>query len=374
MDNSLVENKNIRAKPPGKAYLYFPKGNEIIEINHNNIKHSIRKVFDIAEENYTDFEREQLLVFRHEYESYSQKNNITIPSHIKTCDILRFLQATSYNIDKSLDLIKQYVIWYSGFFPMKITNKTLELLNSGFIYGHGRDNRYRPIFVISAETYMRLRKDYRYEEWLTAVIYFIEYIVNNMLIPGQIEDWTIIADLNNVSIMSIPSELINMFGVLQSNYRCRLNKIYILNMSTVLNFLWNIVKNWINPTTFNKIRFVKHYNEIKETINPEQIEKKYGGLAEDKKDNYFPPTIPSDNFLLLNEREEDILIPEDEYKVLVNSGKLTTVSPAFKSDARSVYSVAYTVNQPNFTIVKCESNINLIQLNLYTRVLFLSMN
>ena len=130
-----------------------------------------------------------------------------------------------------------------------------------------------------------------------------------------------------------------------------------MHMSSVLNFLWNIVKNWINPTTFSKIRFIKEYSEISETVNPNQIERKYGGLAEDKIDNYFPPTIPSDYYILSTEKEEDILINEEEYKRLVNSGKLTTVSPYFKFDAKSVYSIAYTVG-PNFTVVKNDSNTN----------------
>jgi hypothetical protein len=352
MENSLVDEKNKRAKPPRNAYLYFPKGNDIIEINKNEIRHTIRKVFDLPEENYTEFEKEQLLIFRHEWEKFSKANKLSLPTEWKTCDILRFLQATCYNVDKSCNLIRDYVVWKNSFFPMKINDKIIELINSGFIYGHGRDSRYRPIFIIRAETYMTLRNSYRYEEWLTTVIYFMEYIVNNMLISGQIEDWTILADLKNVSIMSIPSELMNMFKVLQSNYRCRLNRIYILHMSTVLNFLWNIVKNWINPATFGKIKFVKNYNELRDTINPEQIEIKYGGNAENKLSNYFPPTIPSDNFILPYEKEENIHITEDEYKTLASDEKLVTISPFYQIDSKSVYSLANTLNQHNFTEVR----------------------
>jgi hypothetical protein len=127
-------------------------------------------------------------------------------------------------------------------------------------------------------------------------------------------------------------------------------------MSTVLNFLWNIVRNWINPATFGKIKFVKKPEDLLETINKEQIERMYGGLADDITNNYFPPTMPSDNYILPNEKEEDIHLTEDKYKELIDEGKLVTISPYFQNDSNSVYSVAYTLNQPNQNI-KNESNI-----------------
>ncbi len=55
MENSLIDEKNIRAKPPRQAYLFFPNGEDIIEIDNKIIKNSQRKVFDISEEQYLDF-------------------------------------------------------------------------------------------------------------------------------------------------------------------------------------------------------------------------------------------------------------------------------------------------------------------------------
>lgn len=36
------------------------------------------------------------------------------------------------------------------------------------------------------------------------VTYFLDYIVLNLFLPGQVENWIVMTDLNGVSMMGIP--------------------------------------------------------------------------------------------------------------------------------------------------------------------------
>ena len=34
--------------------------------------------------------------------------------------------------------------------------------------------------------------------------YFLEFVINNMLIPGQVENWVLIADMTGLNILTVP--------------------------------------------------------------------------------------------------------------------------------------------------------------------------
>ncbi len=217
--------------------------------------------------------------------------------------------------------------WRKTYFPFSITNKASEILNNGFIYVHGRDIYFRPIIVINARYYVNNMTKYTYDDWLCCVIYFMEYMIKNLLIPGQIENWNIITDLNGVSLLTFPSDMKKMMGVLSSNYRCRLYVNFILGMGSILNVLWKIVKAFLDETSVRKIRFIKkgEYKELFEFINEEQIEKKYGGKAQDINENFFPPIMPTNRYT----RNNEYIINEIEYENYIKQGKLTTISPYY---------------------------------------------
>jgi len=51
--------RHIKARPPKEAYLYFPKGKGIVEIDNKNPFKTLRRVFEY-EKNYTSFELEKI--------------------------------------------------------------------------------------------------------------------------------------------------------------------------------------------------------------------------------------------------------------------------------------------------------------------------
>jgi hypothetical protein len=113
--------------------------------------------------------------------------------------------------------------------PKQITFKAMEILNSWFLYIHGRDSRFRPIIVLVIKYLFKYFSRYSYCDWETAVIYLLEYTLKHLLIPGQIESWNIMCDLSGISIVFPPNEFKPIINLFFENYKCRLNKMWIVN-------------------------------------------------------------------------------------------------------------------------------------------------
>ena len=59
----------------------------------------------------------------------------------------------------------------------------------------------------------------------------VEYALSNILLPGQIESWNIIFDLNNFGIFEMPLSKIQDVAVyLIKNYKCRLFKCFVVSI------------------------------------------------------------------------------------------------------------------------------------------------
>jgi hypothetical protein len=151
-------------------------------------------------------------------------------------------------------------------------------------------------------------------------------MIQNLVIPGQVENWNLITNLGKLSIMSIPEKMKKLMNVLTSNYRCRLYVNFIFGMSTFLKFVWNIVKGMLDEYTVKKLRFVDFakLDEVFEFIHPSQVEQRFGGTAMNVQPGYFfPPNFPSSQYQLNGVNVKDVIISEEEYKERVKNNQVT---------------------------------------------------
>lgn len=339
----LVE-RHENCKPNKQAYFFFPKDDELMDFEYKNQKNCRRKIFEIKGDNrLTEFEKIRLDSLYQEIKNYNSKNTnsqLNIDG-LKESDILRFLQSTSFDFSETIRLLKEHVEWKKTHYPLKVNKNVEQILNKGVIYIHGRDNHFRPIIVLNAQKYMEYCKKYTYNDFVLSIIYLIDYMIQNILIPGQVEQWITIADLRNTSILTMPSDLRKLFYVLQFHYRARLHALYVVGMSPILNALWTIIRNLIDSHTNRKIKFIKDKNkdEIFEYINREQIEEKYGGFAPNvtEVDGFFPPIMPSSNYLKDFDDKEDMLVSEEKYKEKYENGQLTILTPFYEEIYSSYY-------------------------------------
>jgi glutaredoxin len=310
-------NRHKLAKCPKDAYLFFHNQNDVIEFDPKNLQKITRRIFEGGQE-YNSYEKQMLNELFSQMEKFnknSKKRKISKPNYWEDHDTLRFLQAAAYNSEKAIDILIEHFEWRCLNLPAEINNKAMQILNTGFLYIHGRDHKFRPVIHIKPSVITKYQKFFDFNDWNLATIYLLEYAINNLFLPGQIENWVIICDLKDCSVTSLPNDFKKILGILQNNYRCRLFRMFIINVGSFFNMMWGMIKKIIDSNTEKKIKILKsgNFKEIFEIINPSQIEVKYNGTSEDINSYFFPPIFPSSKYLLESEKEELILLSEKEY-------------------------------------------------------------
>lgn len=67
-----------------------------------------------------------------------------------------------------------------------------------------------------------------------------------MFLPGQVENWVVIVDMQGMGATDLPREELKRVGaVLGSHYRARLGRCWVLNSSFGTKAIWNFVKLFI---------------------------------------------------------------------------------------------------------------------------------
>lgn len=327
--------RHLDAKPNYEVFLYFPNQKEEIKFDPKEPTKTVRMIFE-GGVTFNQYETKKLKELSAEIEKLSETKKFRQFIYPKDWDeskSLRFLQATGYKLDKTIEMLLNHFEWRSKNIPPHITENAMKILNSGFIYIHGRDNHFRPVMVLRCSEFMKNRKIFCFEDWEKAVIFFMEYSINELLLPGQIENWVSICDINQISLTSIPSELKRILGILQDNYRCRLYVMWIVNVSGWVKLLWRVIKGLIDNCTERKIKFLKNENlsEIFDLVDRSQVEKRYGGESETITEHFFPPKFPNKEYFKDSEKIKKVLVGENEYLKKINANPKLKRSPFLSS-------------------------------------------
>ena len=365
--------KCIIHTPPSSYYFIPSKKDEYKYLNNNkqNPTKLIRYIFEKKNKsNYKSFENE----IYEKFSNYLKSKKIILPMNWKESDTRRFLQSTYFDIEKTLEKIIENIKFEIPKIPF---NSYKEILSSRFLYMHGLDINYCPILVTNRKIFMDIIDKYPIENFICAIDTFISYLIEHFFIPGQVENWVMIADLKEVSIWDPPLKLLKIFEFLQTKYIFRLKYLYIYGMETILNFCFNIIKNVIDVRTTNKFKFIDNQNDINNivltNIHSSQIERKYGGDANNLiHDLDFPFILPSNEYQIEKNRKE--IINEEEYIKKYKNNELCVISPYLynkniSSETSSKKPIIYNgmefyevssipSSSRNFTIHDVKSDIN----------------
>ena len=291
-----MEEENI-GKIPYYATIYRPKEHELI---NELLGKPTRRIFEIPLEKYHEEEKQKLIEF---YEYCINKNYI-LPKENKSgkffyANCFRQLQGYDFDIEKAFnDLVKE-INFKDEKLPIEISDEFKKITDSGFLYIHGRDKYYRPLIILNPGIFSTI--DCSLEVWDKFGIFLMEFLVKKCLLPSKVENWNIIVDFSQLSMGNIPYKLKDIFSIFKGIYRCRLYKVYLLNMNFVFSLVWNLVKMVMGANLEAKACKVDSndgkYDLLFQIINRSQVEKKFGGTAEDlKPGEYFPPKFISDNY------------------------------------------------------------------------------
>ncbi|CAD8181876.1 unnamed protein product [Paramecium pentaurelia] len=295
-----------------ECYLLFPKQEDICYVVD---KIKVRKIF----EGQVEFDQQEMEILK-QFEAYLISKRF-MPKWTEP-QLLRMLYATKFKFEKTYAAIQAYIQWRNQAFPLKENQETTKFLSSGSIYLHGRDNRFRPIIMVNA---IKLAAQKNIDITLDSMTIFLEYVLANYMLPGQIENWVVVMDLGGLGITSLPrQQLQRVLDYLQNNYRSRMHKCYVINCPSTITFSWNIVKGFLEEITVRKISFEKSSipTGLFDHCHKSQVEQKYGGVSYNIESNFWPPNEISQQYFLPTDNITDILISKEQYNQLYEFGKL----------------------------------------------------
>jgi hypothetical protein len=122
----------------------------------------------------------------------------------------------------------------------------------------------------------------------------MQFVIENMLIPGKVESWVNLVEMNKQGLTELPlKSLMKLSGVLQDVYKCRLAHSFIINPPSSIYFIWKCFSPFIDKVTQSKIIIVKEgvSEQMMELYYPSQLEKRFGGIS-DNLEQFWPPVFP----------------------------------------------------------------------------------
>ena len=315
-----LKKRHLKAIPNDIMYRYFPNENDIL-IKNKNPKDNYRFIFNGMDK--TPYEKEKLEELTKYITEKEKDINNFFPEWWLESDTLRYLQATNYDIKKTYTLIKENIKNTKQ--TIKIIDKRIRfILNYGFIYMYGRDMHFRPIIIVEVNKSSELmdKLKYTFDELNQAMIFFVNYIVNYILLPGQIENWIMICDLKSVGVGKL-GQFKSILNTL-NRFRGRVFRNYILNLGSFMRAAASGILSVLGSSSAKKIIMVENgkYEVMQQYIRKENLQIKYGGTAPNViygDDNLFPPHVPSD--IYINENENLNIVSPETYKEMCLKAK-----------------------------------------------------
>ena len=178
-DDPRYYTKYAHTIPPPEAYLTRPPGWEKINLAEAS---NCRVIFDWS--NISEYEKEKVKLLRVTIEEL----NVVIPEHITETTLLKYGMSEQWDMKKAAQKFVDTLKWLSSPPKIRLTPKSIKLLQSGSFYVLGRDKWYKPSIIMDLGKMVELtRQDpacITVEVFLDLFAYLWEYVVRAMFLPG----------------------------------------------------------------------------------------------------------------------------------------------------------------------------------------------
>ena len=208
MEQTLLTNTNCpncTFHTSREAYFFIPSNENQLIYDPNNPKHSLRLIFDKKDPSeYLPHENEAYESFK----KYFEENYFELPEDWTESETRKCLQASNYDNQKTIQKMKSCIRYPIPFMEF---NNVRDILSSGFVYMHGLDCNYRPIICIIVSKFVKIMDAFPIDNFIYAIYIFVIYLSKHVFIPGQVENWVMIADMSDVSFWKPPTKILKIF-------------------------------------------------------------------------------------------------------------------------------------------------------------------
>lgn len=344
-----MDDTNYLKSLPKHVFQYWPSG-DYIKIGKDNTL--VRFIF--YKVTFTPYELQSLEKFK----IYTSQKNPTLilPPFYSDPELIRILIGCKFNMQKAYDALQSSISWRLGRLQNSFRSLFPEcshLLNSGSIYFHGRDKRFRPLLIINLDKINF--KENSVDSYCTLLCFLLEFAVQRLMIPGQIENWLIITDLCNKSLMSLPiSDMQRIIKVLQDNFRCRMIANFVLNSPRTVYYVWGLAKRFLEEHTIRKIRIERTGQplDLFSFFNKSQLEEKYGGTAPNL-EVFWPPVFPEGPYEVEGDDLDMYLTDKNCYSQIISdisdiSSNMGSISEQYDGSLRQIKTGVEDFSLTNF--------------------------
>ncbi|GAV58876.1 CRAL_TRIO domain-containing protein/CRAL_TRIO_N domain-containing protein, partial [Cephalotus follicularis] len=194
----------------------------------------------------------------------------------------RYLEARSWNVDKSKKMLEETLKWRSTYKPEEIhwrqvavEGETGKVYRAGFHDRHGR-------------TVLILRPGMQNTTSLDNQIRHLVYLIENAILnlPEDQEQMSWLIDFTGLSLStSVPIKSArDTINILQNHYPERLAIAFLYNPPRIFEAFWKIVKYFLDAKTFQKVKFVYPKNTdsvelMRSFFDEENLPTEFGGKA-----------------------------------------------------------------------------------------------
>jgi len=184
-----------------------------------------------------DFEKQEILKLHQTL----QDKRITLPSNWTERDSLKYLYSSKFDHDKSAEKIQNCLEWRSNPNSQTLSPGVKFILECGALYIYGRDRQFRPLMILDlAKVDFDNMKE---EDFNAAVTILMDIMREYCYIPGKIERTTVLIDLRNVSMTSVPMGAMKGFiTIANACFPCTMHKTYLIGMTFMMRMSWKVVE------------------------------------------------------------------------------------------------------------------------------------
>jgi len=228
-------------------------------------------------ENLTKEELDLVLKFKSKY------SNIEIPKEdpgfiINNLTWIRFLRARKWKLNDSIELFEKWIKFRKEIKPFSIKSEIiLNELKCEKGYWFGNDKEGCPIIVV--KIYNHDSNIRNFQESINYALYMAETGMKLAMKNGKFQ-YVILYDATNIQWRNMDLEVCKEFYKCTEMYPETLKRMYVIQPCFTFSILYKLLSNLVDSKTMDKIIRIDKLNDLHQYIEPNQLQKHYGGNSD----------------------------------------------------------------------------------------------